>query len=508
MQRSILDRIYLFFLLVLLTSFIIIIVITSISTRRTLSQEKVENLRSETKLVANQTIAFYLNGDISKDQLSDSLHYYGEVLNADFWYTDTFGRMVAISNRQNETLDEDEDKNATKSDSTKKSTIYFDNIPRNIYEVDKNYKLHEEFVETGNFYELYSSDVVTINMPLIFSQVNENGEEVRTGGGTLICHASITSVNSLLMNIYGMIYIPCLCIILVSFTLLWLLSNRVIQPVKKLSTVAKEYSQGNFGAKTGIDSNDEIGQLAKSMEYMADELSKLEQYRHDFISNISHDFRSPLTSIKGYVEAIQDGTIPPEMQDRYLGIVLNETQRLTKLTQGLLDLNNFDMYGQYLKLSKFDVAEIINPMLNTFEIKCIEKNIAIYLNNSATDTIVYADQTKIQQVIYNLIDNALKFTPMGKRIFITITEQGDKILISVKDEGIGMDENTIRKIWTRFYKGDASRGKNKQSSGLGLAIIKEIIRAHNENIDVTSKPGEGSDFFFTLTKASAVKIEE
>ena len=188
--------------------------------------------------------------------------------------------------------------------------------------MDKAYKLNEEFIETGKFYELYSADVLTINMPLIFSRYDNTGKEIRSNGGTLICHATITSVNSLLMNIYGMIYIPCLFIILISFVLLWILSNRVIQPVKKLSAVAKEYSQGNFDEKTGIKSNDEIGQLAQSMEYMAEEFSKLEQYRHDFISNISHDFRSPLTSIKGYVEAILDGTIPPEMQDRYLGIVL------------------------------------------------------------------------------------------------------------------------------------------------------------------------------------------
>ena len=506
MQRSILDRIYLFFLMVLLSTFIIIIVITSISTRRTLSQEKVETLRSETKLVANQTIGFYLNNDITKEQLSDSLRYYGEVLNADFWYADAYGRIVAISNRRDDDIKKTE--NASKGDAVKKSTIAYENIPANIYEVDKTYKLNEEFIETGKFYELYSADVLTINMPLIFSRYDNHGTEVRSNGGTLICHATITSVNSLLMNIYGMIYIPCLFIILISFVLLWILSNRVIQPVKKLSAVAKEYSQGNFDEKTGIKSNDEIGQLAQSMEYMAEEFSKLEQYRHDFISNISHDFRSPLTSIKGYVEAILDGTIPPEMQDRYLGIVLDETQRLTKLTQGLLDLNNFDLYGQYLKLSKFDIAEIINPMLNTFEIKCIEKNIAIYLNNSAKDTIVYADQTKIQQVIYNLIDNALKFTPEGKRIFLTITETKSKLIISVRDEGIGMDEETTRKIWTRFYKGDTSRGKDKQGSGLGLAIIKEIIKAHKETIDVKSTPGGGSNFFFTLTKASAVKIEE
>ena len=149
---------------------------------------------------------------------------------------------------------------------------------------------------------------------------------------------------------------------------------------------------------------------------MADELSKLEQYRRDFISNISHDFRSPLTSIKGYVEAIKDGTIPVEKQDRYLDIILNETQRLTRLTTGLLDLNKLEEYGPYLKLKDFDLIEIIKPTLNTFEMKCIEKNIAIYLYNHVENTLVTADKTKIQQVIYNHIDTAIKDVEQSGRV--------------------------------------------------------------------------------------------
>jgi signal transduction histidine kinase len=202
------------------------------------------------------------------------------------------------------------------------------------------------------------------------------------------------------------------------------------------------------------------------------------------------------------VEAMKDGTIPQEKMDRYLDIVINETQRLTKLTQGLLDLNNLENYGPYLKLKEFDIIEVINATLNTFEIKCIDKNVAIYLNNHAEATVVAADKTKIQQVVYNLLDNAIKFTPSGKNIYITIVEKGDKLQVSIRDEGIGMSEDTQKKIWTRFYKDDTSRGKDKGGTGLGLAITKEIIKAHNETIDVSSTEGVGSEFVFTLKKAS------
>ena len=252
--------------------------------------------------------------------------------------------------------------------------------------------------------------------------------------------------------------------------------------------------------ETGIDTNDEIGQLAESMEYMAGELSKLEDYRRDFVSNISHDFRSPLTSIKGYIQAIKDGVIPAEKQDKYLDIVLNETNRLTKLTQGLLELENFDNYGPYLKLENFDMIDVIQNTLNTFEMKAEKKKVAIYLHNHSEYTVVTADKTKVQQVFYNLIDNALKFTPSGKQIDVSLFDKDKKLMVSVKDQGIGMDEETRKKVFVRFYKGDQSRGKDKTGTGLGLAIAKEVIKAHNEMIEVKSAEGEGSEFYFTLTK--------
>ena len=360
--------------------------------------------------------------------------------------------------------------------------------------VNGEYNVHENFALIGNFYGLFDSDVITVNMP-----VNYYSEPK----GALILHASTTQIDDMMNNILSFSLIPCLVIIVIAFSFIAIISRKIIRPIKHLSNVARDYSEGNFDVETGIKSKNEIGQLADSMEYMAGELSKLEQYRHDFVSNISHDFRSPLTSIKGYVQAILDGTIPPEKQERYLNIVLDETQRLTKLTQGLLDLNHLEIYGPYLKMSDFDFIDVIKSTLNTFEIKCIDKGLAIYLNNHAENTIVTADQTKIQQVIYNLIDNAIKFTPSGKRIHVSIYETNDKLYVAVQDEGIGMSEDTQRRIWTRFYKGDSSRGKDKQGTGLGLAITKEIIKAHNETIEVSSVEGQGSKFVFTLTKTKA-----
>lgn len=184
-----------------------------------------------------------------------------------------------------------------------------------------------------------------------------------------------------------------------------------------------------------------------------------------FSSNISHDFRSPLTSIKGYVEAILDGTIPVEIQDRYLHIVLSETERLEKLTKGLLTLNTFDDNGYLMEMSDFDINEVIRRTLETFEGRCNERGIRFSLLFDEASLPVHADMEKIQQVLYNLIDNAVKFSRDDSVIYIETLQKREKIFVSVKDTGLGIPQDSLPKIWERFYKTDLSRGKDKKGTG-------------------------------------------
>ena len=505
MQHSVLDRIYLAFLLILIVSFGFLIFFISFFTRRSLIDEKQSTLSNEATLIASQSIPSYMSGDNSSIDLASLFNYYARTLKADIWYVNEDGTIVATSGYfQEEAKNIESSGDASKAFMEKSNVAVMKELPQSIYSLSKNYKLNEKAYKVSDFYGIYSDNVISVNTPVILTTYDsETRAPQEVNCGALIIHSTTEDINSMMKNIYSITFIPCLVIIVIAFALLQIISHKVIRPIKRLADVAQDYSKGDFDSETGIASKDEIGQLAESMEYMASELSKLEQYRHDFISNISHDFRSPLTSIRGYVSAILDGTIPPEKQDRYLGIVLDETNRLTKLTQGLLDLNRLEIYGTYLNLTEFDFIDIIKTTLNTFEIKCIDKNVAIYLNNHAEKTVITADKTKIQQVVYNLIDNALKFTPSEKNIYINITEKGEKLVVSIKDEGIGMSEDTQKKIWTRFYKDDTSRGKDKGGTGLGLAITKQIIKSHNESIDVISKEGEGSEFIFTLTKTNA-----
>lgn len=233
---------------------------------------------------------------------------------------------------------------------------------------------------------------------------------------------------------------------------------------------------------------------------MSTQLKDMDDYQKKFIANVSHDFRSPLTSIKGYLEAMADGTIPVEMQDKYFKTILFETERLTDLTQDLLTLNQFDTKNMLLDKTSFDIHEVIKNTAATFEGTCTGKRISIKLLFATKVLNVSADKRKIQQVLYNLLDNAIKFSPNDSEIIIETTEHNEKVFVSVKDHGIGIPKKSLNKIWERFYKTDLSRGKDKKGTGLGLSIVKEIIQAHKQNINVVSTEGVGTEFTFSLQK--------
>ena len=273
----------------------------------------------------------------------------------------------------------------------------------------------------------------------------------------------------------------------------------IILPIKKITKAANEYALGKFEHPVDVHSNDEIGYLAASLTYMATELNTLEEDQRKFVSNVSHDFRSPLTSIKGYVEAMLDGTIPMEFQEKYLNIILFETERLNKLTASLLELNKYGKRGIMLDITKFDINHTIKMTAQTFEGTCKEKRISFELILTEQTLYAFADMDKIQRVIYNLIDNAIKFSSPDSVITVETTVKNEKIFVSVKDRGIGIPKESLGKIWERFYKSDSSRGKDKKGTGLGLAIVKEIILAHKENINVISTEDVGTEFIFSLT---------
>ena len=300
-------------------------------------------------------------------------------------------------------------------------------------------------------------------------------------------------------NVALITYVIVLAVFLIAFAIVYFL---YIKPLKKIRTAAMEYANGHFDYD-GLDINrkDEIGDVATSLNYMPDQLENTREYQRDFISNISHDFRSPLTSIKGYLEAMIDGTIPPEEYDHYLKTVLAEADRLENLTTGLLNMDGYGTEGLELILENFDMEQVVTEAVETFEGRCNKKKLEVIMKFPSHHYLVYGDKGKYEQVLYNLLDNAIKFSPSSSKIIISLYNQGDKQYCSIKDFGPGIPADKIDKIFQRFYKSDSSRGRDKTGNGIGLSIVKEIIMAHNETIDVISTEGAGCEFVFSISKA-------
>ena len=343
-----------------------------------------------------------------------------------------------------------------------------------------------------DFYGLFSEPELSVFSPI------SNSFEIK---GYVVINIPESAIVERVYDTFNTNYLTLAIVLILSSAFLVLYFFQVHRPIKEIIRATNEYSKGNLSYHVKPMHNDEIGRLGMSLDYMASQLNESDKFQQKFLSNISHDFRSPLTSIKGYLEAIQDGTIPPEMLDKYIGIMLFETERLTKLTSNILTLNELDPKSVRLDISTFDLNSIIRHTVETFEGTCKKKGIKFNITYANSVQNVKADKGRIQQVIYNLIDNAIKFSKENSYIYITVKEKGEKAQISIKDTGCGIAKEDIDKIWDRFYKSDSSRGRDKKGSGLGLSITKEVIQAHGENIDVVSTVGVGTEFIFTLELA-------
>lgn len=463
------NTLYLKFLLAYLIfgffGFVVVATFASSMTEDMLRRNKAESLYKVATLVADTYATDLYTSNTSLDTVKNEIDMLDLYLTSTIWIISPSGSIILDS--------------STPYDVENQVTVEnFDPVWNS-----------DTFYTIGTFFDSFEEDVLSVSAPII---VNYKVQ------GYVVIHTTIQELDSFTNQILNISYITLVILFLLSLIILIFFTNLVYRPLRKITKATEEYAAGNLHYQFQVDSADEIGYLAASLSYMASELARGEDDQKKLVANVSHDFRSPLTSIKGYSEAMLDGTIPPEMHEKYLTIVQNESDRLIKLTNSLLTLNNLNTDGMILEKTDFDVNEIIRKTAATFEGACRQKKISLQLLLTGETLYANADVTKIQQVLYNLLDNAIKFSHKDSVIKIESIEKHNKILISVKDQGIGIPKESIRQIWDRFYKTDLSRGKDKKGTGLGLSITREIIRAHGENINVISTEGEGSEFIFTL----------
>lgn len=462
MKRTLYPKLLLGYVAFGILGFLTIAIFTSRMTLNYIERDTASDLYRESNLLAANYAANYYRGTMTLEDVTSHFVAVATYLDTEIQVVSPDGKVLISSS----------------SDTSSDSIQNFDITA-----------FGTSYYQTGTFFNTFQEETLSVFSPITINY------KVR---GYVLIHKPVRDLIALKDGFINIAYMTLAVIFLCAFVLLGLFTCTVYIPIRKITRAARDYSEGNFDTQINIQTNDEIGYLAASLNYMATELSTLEDDQRKFIANVSHDFRSPLTSIKGYVEAIMDGTIPHEMQDKYLNIILLETERLNKLTQSMLELNKYGARGTMLDISSFDINNTIKLVVQSFEGICQEKKISFELILTGHTSFVYADMSKIQQVLYNLIDNAIKFSHPDSTITIETTEKNEKVFISVKDTGIGIPKDSIKKIWERFYKTDLSRGKDKRGTGLGLAIVREIISVHNENINVISTEGVGTEFIFTL----------
>ena len=316
--------------------------------------------------------------------------------------------------------------------------------------------------------------------------------------GAVIMNTSLPELQQTIGEAYRLILLGLLLSIIITYVFIYFSSKAISRPIMEINRAAKVIANGEFEKRIAVQSSDEIGQLAESFNDMAADLNEQENIRREFIANISHDFRSPLTSIRGFLTAINDGVVPGDKVGHYLEIVLEETERLTKLANDILDINAADYSKTVLTKETFDLNDLIRKTAGNFETRIMSKKINI--RAVLEDNIwVVADYEKIRRIIHNLMDNAVKFTPENGEILIETTLKNKKVYVNISDTGKGIDENEKKRLFDRFYKSDVSRGEDKAGSGLGLSIVREFIRAHNEEVFIGNRPAGGCEVIFTLT---------
>ncbi|MBQ8372431.1 MAG: HAMP domain-containing histidine kinase [Clostridia bacterium] len=327
----------------------------------------------------------------------------------------------------------------------------------------------------------------------VFSFVSDNED------GSLVGTVRKTVINASIWVIFAAIIAT------------YFITDRITHPLKMMTRASKNFAKGDFSERVKVDGKDEVAQLATAFNQMADSLESLESMRNSFLANVSHDLRTPMTTISGFIDGITSGAIPPEEQNHYLGIISAEVHRLSRLVSELLDISRLESGDRKFELADFDITEVARLIIISFEQKLEEKKLDVEFISDDDVMIANADKDAIYQVLYNLCHNAIKFSRENGRFFIRIKNiPGKKISVSVYDDGQVLTAEDAAKIFDRFYKTDKSRGLDKNGVGLGLYICKTIIDAHGEKIYVEPH-AEGCEFTFTLkagTQAPRLKSGE
>jgi len=463
--KSIYFKFVIIYTIIIVMGFLIFGTILNNLTENYFISQKQTQLVREAEKIATGLALWYITGFLEKDRLRFEINFLRDYLNAS---------ILMINRNANVVLNSDEE------------VFIYDSILQRIRDKVFSGNIAVEKTLIG---AIVKKEYLIIGYPVVINNQVVSG---------LLLITSTDDIRQTLRMYNRIIWLITLFEVILVLIITYALTQRIITPIKKLASVSRKIAEGDFSEKIPmpLNSNDEIGELIASFNYMTEKLENLEMMRKSFISNVSHELRSPLTSIRGFIEGILDRTIPDDKRDFYLNLVREEVIKLNNLINQLLELSRLEWGKINLNLSTFKIYSVVAEELIKFEQRIEEKKIEVFLEVDE-NLVVKADRDLISRVIHNLLDNAIKYNKVGGKIYIYSEVENGKAYITIQDTGIGIPEKLQKLIWERFYKVDESRSLEK-GVGLGLSIVKEIIKLHKQNIWVESEEGVGTKFTFTL----------
>ena len=351
----------------------------------------------------------------------------------------------------------------------------------------------------GNFAEFSKMDNIYSKMHAIaISPVTVKNEFF--GFAVISSPVSGELVRSLVRILTMFLLSASITLLLVMFVL-YFLTDKFTKPVRQLAKATRSYASGDFSYKVPeINTHDELSELITEFNAMAESLSKIENSRRSFVANVSHEFKTPMTTIGGFINGILDGTIPKEKQNYYLEIVSSEVNRLSRMVNMMLNISKIETGNIDMNIEQFDISQKLVSVFLGFEQLISKKNIHISGFEDLPDITVHGDSAMIEQVVYNLVDNAVKFTETGGKISVNATSDNKNVYFSLTNSGKGIPYEDLTKVFDRFYKVDTSRSTDVKSTGLGLFLVKNIIELHGGTITAESEIDNFTRFTVKLPK--------
>ncbi len=470
-MKSSFGRFFVMAIILLLVILLLVGASFQILIRNVMTKQLQADLRSDCAAICQLASAYYGEGSVSHQDFFVNLSVATRVSDADAVICDNTGKLALCSDAPLGCVHQGMVINAA----------YLEEVFRKGVVYDK-----------GMVDGLYTEARYVVGMPIL-----QNDTPI----GLVILSTPVSLAHAMLDKISDSYMVISLLVVLIGVLLITLLAKKQSSPLRDMAKAASAFGHGNLDARVTVEKHSprEVQELALAFNNMASSLQKSEYQRQEFIANVSHELKTPMTTISGYVDGMLDGTIPPERHQQYMQMVSGETKRLSRLVRSMLDISRLQEAEGFPpeSLSQFDICEQVGQVLITFEQKIVEKALDVQVDFPEHRVYTRANSDAITQVVYNLVDNGVKFCPEGGNLSLQVKESGRKICVTVGNDGETIPAEELPLVFDRFHKLDKSRTRNADGWGLGLYIVKTLICRHGEDISVTSQAGR-TEFTFTL----------